>query len=133
MSNWTGAAAICLSDQNQMLMVLQGKPEEEKTWSVPSGGKLQDESYEECCIRETFEETGYKIQIIEKGFVKNETVHYYFADVIGGVPQIQDPDDLIYDIAWKSAEEIKDLRLSFEEDRKILIELLNPHQAKFDA
>ncbi|MNI15412.1 hypothetical protein D3C73_687090 [compost metagenome] len=39
MNRWVGAAAICVNSDRQLLMVLQGKPEEEKRWSVPSGGK----------------------------------------------------------------------------------------------
>ncbi|WP_275667952.1 NUDIX hydrolase [Paenibacillus oryzisoli] len=39
MNPWVGAAAICNNSDRQLLMVLQGKPEEEKRWSVPSGEK----------------------------------------------------------------------------------------------
>ncbi len=45
-------------------MVLQGAPDEEKRWSVPSGGQEQGESSEDCCIREVFEETGYLAEIM---------------------------------------------------------------------
>lgn len=38
MKRWIGAAAICMNDRNEVLIVLQGKPDEEKLWSVPSGG-----------------------------------------------------------------------------------------------
>ncbi|MBA2875433.1 hypothetical protein HNR31_002221 [Anoxybacillus caldiproteolyticus] len=41
--------------------------------------------------------------------------------VIGGERKIQDPDNLIYDIDWKSAEEIKKLELPYSEDREFLI------------
>ncbi|MEK5115068.1 NUDIX hydrolase [Bacillus sp. FSL R5-0677] len=39
-------------------MVLQGKPEKKKMWSIPSGGKEQRETLEECCIREIKEKNG---------------------------------------------------------------------------
>lgn len=51
-------------------MVLQGKPDEEKTWSIPSGGMKVGESPEKCCEREVFEETGYRVNILKKLCVK---------------------------------------------------------------
>lgn len=63
MNRWVGAAALCVNSDRQLLMVLQGKPEEEKRWSVPSGGKEEDETLEDYCIREVYEETGYRCKI----------------------------------------------------------------------
>ncbi|RBP07955.1 hypothetical protein DET59_101324 [Rossellomorea aquimaris] len=37
MNEWIGASALCMHE-GRLLMVLQGKEEEEKRWSVPSGG-----------------------------------------------------------------------------------------------
>lgn len=132
MEKWIGASGVCINRNGQILMVLQGKPEEKKVWSVPSGGLEKNETIEECCIREIFEETGYEAEIVERLFVKEGVsygfeveVHYFEVKVVGGNAKIQDPDQLIYDIAWKSADEIKDLELSFPEDRSLLIELIN--------
>ncbi len=69
---WTGSAAVCMNDKRELLMVLQGKPEEEKRWSIPSGGRLDQETYEECCIREVWEETGYRIRVIRHLFIKKK-------------------------------------------------------------
>jgi len=66
LNKWLGAATICVNSDRQLLMVLQGKPEEEKRWSVPSGGKENAETLEECCIREVFEETGYQCRVVNK-------------------------------------------------------------------
>ncbi|CEG26250.1 MutT/nudix family protein [Bacillus sp. B-jedd] len=41
---------------------------------------------------------------------------------------IQDPDNLIYEIAWKSVDEIRNLELSFPEDRDFLIEAITAHK-----
>lgn len=38
MEKWIGAAGICINSKGQILMVLQGKPDEKKLWAVPSGG-----------------------------------------------------------------------------------------------
>lgn len=52
MKRWIGTAAICVNEKNEILMVLQGKKEEPKRWSVPCGGQEEGETLEECCIRE---------------------------------------------------------------------------------
>ncbi|MGG1658444.1 NUDIX hydrolase [Brevibacillus sp. NRS-1366] len=128
MNKWLGAAAICVNSDRQLLMVLQGKPEEEKRWSVPSGGKENEETLEDCCIREVFEETGYQCRVVNK--IKNKKgvvghleyeVTYFVVEIIDGEPTIQDPDGLIYDVAWKSAEQIKDLNFSFPEDKDFIL------------
>ncbi|PFM45737.1 hypothetical protein COC59_24845 [Bacillus cereus] len=49
---------VCINESGQLLMVLQGKPEKKKMWSIPSGGKEQRETLEECCIREIKEKNG---------------------------------------------------------------------------
>lgn len=121
---WTGSAAICINQNNQILMVLQGKPEEEKKWSVPSGGRLSTETFEECCKREVYEETGLLVDVKQKLFIKSGVVHYFTVEVVGGEVSIQDPDELIHDISWKTLEEIYSLDLCFEEDREMIIKIL---------
>ncbi len=128
---WAGSAAVCINQQKQILMVKQGQVHEPKRWSVPSGGKEEWESFEECCVREVYEETGYHIKIIKPIQIKEGTVdgeriqvHYFLAEIIGGSPVIQDPDQLIYEISWKSASEVKQLDLSFPSDREFLLDLL---------
>lgn len=136
MKEWQGSAGICLNEMGELLMVLQGTPEEEKTWSVPSGGKEIDETYEECCMREIAEETGYETEIIEKIKVKKEKypefdisveVHYFLVNIIGGRRIIQDPDHLIHDIAWKSVHQLETLKLSFPEDKDFLRDYIKRH------
>lgn len=133
MAKWFGASAICINENNELLMVLQGKPEEKKTWFVPSGGKEQGETFRECCIREVSEETGYAVDIVEKIKVKRSVhdglnipfeVHYFSVKINGGARKIQDPDELIYDIRWKSAEKINNAELTFPEDRQFLMDFL---------
>lgn len=127
---WTGSAACCVNAAGQVLMVLQGKPDEVKRWSVPSGGIERGETFEECCCREVREETGYEVSIELELFVKrgqsyglDVEVHYFWAKVIAGESRIDDPDGLIHDVSWKSADELTTLNLAFPEDRELLIGL----------
>lgn len=131
MNKWVGAAGVCVNSDRQLLMVLQGKPEEEKRWSVPSGGKEKEETLECCCIREVYEETGYRCKIIKE--IKGKTgafgpveynVTYFEVEILDGQPTIHDPDGLIYEIAWKSSEQLKELKFSFPEDKEFLLQYI---------
>ena len=127
MNKWSGSSAVCINEKGQVLMVLQGTLDEVKKWSVPSGGKETNESFIDCCIREVEEETGYIGEVIEEIKVKRSLidtfeveVYYYLVKIVGGNMKIQDPDQLIYDIGWKSTEELSDLEFSFPEDKSFL-------------
>lgn len=133
MHKWSGSAGVCVNENAELLMILQGKPKEKKKWSIPSGGREKGETFEACCIREVEEETGYIVEVVEKIKVKRRRyenwntvveVHYFLVQIVGGSRNFQDPDQLIYDIAWKTTDEIKTLDLSFPEDREFLIEYL---------
>ena len=129
---WQFSAAVCINENNEILMVLQkGYQDQEKKWSVPSGRKKPNESFVECCIRETYEETGYQVEVVKELYQKDiiafnspAPVKYYKVKIIGGKPTIHDPDDLIYDIKWISKEQLSTLELSFPEDRETLLELM---------
>jgi ADP-ribose pyrophosphatase YjhB (NUDIX family) len=103
LKTWYGSAGVCINDKSGILMVLQGTPEEIKTWSIPSGGLEKGETFEECCKREIEEETGYIVNTVQelqikKGFYEehdlNYVVHYFLVKVVGGSRKIQDPDQL---------------------------------------
>ena len=130
MKNWFGSAGVCINEKGQVLMVLQGRPDEKKMWSIPSGGKDNDETFEECCVREIEEETGYITEILEEIKTKRviyeklaivAEVHYFLVRVIGGERSIQDPDELIYDVDWKGSAELNTLELTFPDDRDFLM------------
>lgn len=131
MEFWQGASAVCVNDQRQLLMVKQGTPEEVKTWALPGGGKNKDETIEECCVREVWEETGYIARAIRELHVKHTQiepfrvqVHYILIEIVGGNINIQDPDDLIERVEWIDVSTLRDLSLSYEEDRKGLVSFL---------
>lgn len=125
---WRGAAAVCVNADGQVLMVLQGQPNEEKRWTVPSGQQELHESLEACCVREVAEETGYRVRVLPKIWEKHGytygrevEVHYFQIVITGGTGEAQDPDGLIYAVEWKTVDELRTLNLSFPEDREPLI------------
>lgn len=134
LKTWYGSAGVCINDKSEILMVLQGTAEEIKTWSIPSGGMEKGETFEECCIREMKEETGYAVNIVQELQIKkgyypeydlHVGVHYFLVKVVGGSRKIQDPDQLIYDIRWMSLDSLRTLELTFPEDREYLIGLIH--------
>jgi aminoglycoside 6'-N-acetyltransferase len=139
MSQWNGAAAVCLNERGELLMVLQGKPEETKRWSVPSGGAEHGETFEQCCAREVYEETGY---IVEVGKLLHEKrgerlgstfyVRYFEAACVGGARALHDPDGLIYDVVWQPLEAVRQLDLCFIEDRDVLLRYMEAKLLSID-
>ena len=134
METWYGAAGVCINERSEVLMVLEGETEEGPKWSIPTGGLEDGETFEECVLREIEEETGYTVEILSKIKVKTGTyedlniafeVHYFIAGILGGEAKIQDPDQLILDIAWKSAAELSEIELSYPEDRCELLAFLS--------
>ncbi|WP_041967662.1 NUDIX hydrolase [Mesobacillus selenatarsenatis] len=128
MDIWEGSAGVCLNEQGEILMVRQGKKDEEKLWAVPAGGKEDGETFEQCCIREVLEETGYEAEIVRQLFVKTGVffgvevkVQYFEIKIIGGDLRIQDPDGLIHEIAWKKVSEMSKSDFGFKEDREFLM------------
>lgn len=126
---WIGAAGICVNAQNQLLMVREKTGKGASSWSVPTGGVETGETNEQCAIREMAEETGYAAEIRQKLKVKKGTyeklgiiyeVHYFLMVIIGGQLQLQDPDQQVMEIAWKSLEELDALPLTYPEDRDFL-------------
>lgn len=142
MKIWYGAAGICVNERSELLMVLEGGHGNDGKWSIPTGGLEKNETPEECVLREIEEETGYATEVISKIKVKKGVyehfdlayeVHYFSVNIIGGEAKIQDPDQLIFDIAWKSTDELRKLELSYPEDRDellsfIITELSSPNR-----
>lgn len=134
MFHWKGAAGVCINEQNQVLMVLQAGEDEEAKWSVPSGGIEGNETFEECCVREMEEETGLQVEVISKiydkeGSVKRHAITYelqYFqVKILNGELTVQDPDELILEVAWKTLDELDALPMSYPDDTELLKNLLS--------
>ncbi|UZJ78802.1 NUDIX domain-containing protein [Fictibacillus sp. KU28468] len=130
---WYGAAGICRNEENKIVMVLQRSDWGRKGMERSIGQVEPGETFQECCAREFWEETGYRVKVGSRLFIKKcitygieVEVHYFEATILSGVPAIQDPDQLIHEISWKTAEEIGRLILSFPEDRPVLIEMAEP-------
>lgn len=133
MSDWKGAAGICVNEKNEVLMVLQGPPGEEKKWGVPSGGQEQGETVKESCEREFYEETGLKVRAMEEltvksGIYDNAAVSfelfYFRVEITGGEIIVNAGDEWIQDVAWKPIHGLSQLQLAYPDDIALIESLV---------
>lgn len=59
----TAVRVVCRNDNNEILMVQEGKDHVHGHWDLPGGGLEHDESIPICAVREVQEETGYEIDL----------------------------------------------------------------------
>ncbi|RLQ91059.1 NUDIX hydrolase [Planomicrobium sp. Y74] len=133
MSNWKGAAGICINDNREVLMVLQGPPDEEKKWGLPSGPPERDETLEESCVREFSEVTGLAVRILKSAGVKNDSfdnadvsveLHYFLVEVIGSEVTVLEDDPWIQEIAWQPVEKLELIDLADPEEAELIKSVL---------
>ena len=118
---WCGAAAIVI--QSDKLLMIKSK--DTGSWSIPSGEVEAGESPKEACVRETFEETGFHVQVKQLVNIKNVTIaeydvttHYYLCEIVGGQITYHDPDDSIEEIDWRKISDFDEIEWMFEEDKE---------------
>ena len=93
-------------------------------WSFPKGKLEQDETFEECALRETFEETGLRCElgrflgvteyVHRKG--RPKIVAYWLMSVVDGTFQANEEAD---ELRWVSLDEAREL-VTYERDRDLL-------------
>ncbi|TYS68262.1 NUDIX hydrolase [Sutcliffiella horikoshii] len=136
MKKWLGSAGICINDKDEVLMV---RANDNVGWAVPSGGIEIGETPEECCIREVMEETGYRINIVEKLFIKEKVIkdfevltHYYKVKKLGESKGINDPDNTIMEVSWKSIYDLEKIEHTYPEDINIIKKLGRKNKAEIE-
>ena len=93
-------------------------------WSLPKGKLDQDETYEDCALREVLEETGYRCRLADfVGFTeyrdrrgRTKVVGYWIMDVLAGEFAVSDEVD---DLQWLELE-MAARALTYERDRQLL-------------
>ena len=120
---------VVILDADKILLIKRGKPPRAGTWSLPGGAQESGETLKEAAIREIYEETNLKVEII--GLIdivdsirrdkKGDTEYHYTlidfaARVTGGA--LRAGDDAI-DSHWFTLQEIKELDIWSETKRII--------------
>lgn len=108
---------VVIERDGKYLLVQEKKPHVYGKWNLPSGRADMGESLEQTAIRETKEETGFDIRIIEELLTLHPAadrpvLHSYRAEIVSG--ELQFPKSELLDARWFSFDEIlgmqKDLR-----------------------
>ncbi len=111
-------------DHSILLVQLQSPVTEELVWMPPGGGLEFGESLADCLQREFREETGLQIRVGSLAFVNEMikppfhaiefyiSVHEAGGDVrLGTDPELPEDAQLLKDLRWVSAEELRDLNV----------------------
>lgn len=107
---------------------------------LPKGGVEAGETYEECAIRETAEETGYQVRLTTGKPVVVEAlkdrrhpilrlrIHFYVAEAYAGGPEERRDIDLVTKVSWRpAAEAVKSIR--FPEEREALRRCISQYRS----
>jgi len=101
------ATAVVLSEnKQQVLLILR---EDFRIWGLPGGGVEAGETHEQGAIRETLEETGYRVALDRYVGIYlrpqlNNTRHIFSAHVTGGQPLQSGPETR--EVRWFPIDEL---------------------------
>ncbi len=115
-----GVGAVIVSEQC-VVLVKRGRPPAMGEWSIPGGLVTVGETLHEAVIRETREETGLVVQVVElvallerifpdqHGHVQ---YHYVIADYLCRVQDgVLQPDTDVIDAVWASGDALNEFAL----------------------
>jgi 8-oxo-dGTP pyrophosphatase MutT (NUDIX family) len=111
---WVGIVAGCLlKDGNKYLLVQEKQQKVYGLWNLPAGYVNKGESVEEAAVRETYEETGFRVKLGTQIGLFHEAAgtpvkHIFEAEVIGGALHT-DPEEQL-DVQWLAFDQIKKLK-----------------------
>lgn len=114
-----GVVVGCLLKQDgKYLLVQENQPSARGLWNLPAGHVDKNEELEVAAIRETKEETGLEVQLIEQVGLYHEKAaksvkHVFSAEIIGG--ELKSQEGEILDVKWLTFDEITQLN----DDHKI--------------
>lgn len=95
---------ISISPLNNILIVLGRKSNK---WSFPKGHKKRSETYLECALRETKEETGVDLSThIPLAYHKLSAGEYFFFEVAEEFPTLVEDTTEVIRAAWVGVEEM---------------------------
>jgi len=101
-----------MTPENTILVV---KGRKSGKWSFPKGHKMRAETYIDCAMRETLEETGISLHNrVHRCYQKMSAGEYYFFDVETEIePRINDSLE-VEEAAWLSPTELERLNCNVD-------------------
>lgn len=128
-----GGLVVSSADSNLVALISHRNRAGREDWCIPKGHPEGDESLEQAAVREVFEETGLKAEIIETlGVISyrfkvgktriEKTVHHFLMQQIGGaLDATNDPAGEVLDAAWVPLDKLLEV-LAHENERKIALQ-----------
>jgi len=85
-------------------------------WSIPKGSRIENETYADCAMRETYEETGLKLKLRNNMIRIKINNTYYFVYVMDKQTHILITNDKkeIYKVKWFSIKDIDFTKVNLE-------------------
>ena len=99
-----GSSCVVINKKEEVLLVLR---EDFRIWALPGGGLEPDETWEQAAVRETLEETGYAVEILQyvgeywrpqMSEGQGDLKRVFLAQVTGGSPSQHDDESI--DVRW---------------------------------
>ncbi|MBU0586471.1 NUDIX hydrolase [Candidatus Micrarchaeota archaeon] len=126
----TIAADIVLIRKEEVLLVRRGVEPFKGMWAVPGGRIEDDETLEECCLREMKEETGLDVKIEKligvysnpKRDPRKVIAVVYLCGIVGGEMKAQEGE--ILEVKWFKLSELPELAADHREILRDAIGLL---------
>ena len=116
------AVGAVVFKEDEILLVLRGKPPSKNLWSIPGGSVKLGETLQQAVEREIGEETGltitarepiYTFDVVERDEEGRIRLHYVIVDLAADYVrgELRPGDDAI-DARWVSPEDAKNLEVS---------------------
>lgn len=127
-----GVVVGCIVFRDGKYLMVKESPDGKTVWNLPAGHVDKDEQLEPAAIRETKEETGYDVRLIEQVGLYHESApqsvkHVFLAEIVGGERKPQEGE--IIAVEWLDFDAVSGLQTHNELRAPWVWDSIQKHQA----